>query len=47
MCKYSKIKTEKVTKDILSYLWNNVFYLNIQVELSCKPFCFIKFVFMK
>ena len=41
MCKYSKIKTEKVTEDILSYLWNNMsftstFRLNCLANLSAS-----------
>ena len=41
ICKYSKIKTEKVTKEILSYLWNNMsftstFRLNCLANLSAS-----------
>ena len=41
ICKYSKIKTEKVTKEILSYLWNSMsftstFRLNCLANLSAS-----------
>ena len=41
ICKYSTTKTEKVTKDIISYLWNNMpftstFRLNCLANLSAS-----------
>ena len=34
ICKYAKTKTEKVTKDILSYLWNNMSFTST-LRLNC------------